>query len=119
MRVRNGSYAGIIIAPIAAEATLSSFGTNGTQEAFLGIPYAQQPVGDLRFRRPQSLNQSFEGVQSAKRYSEQCFGVGTDDDYDPPYVTYKLGEQCLTLNVVRPAPRNSTSGVGRKGTSCR
>ncbi len=43
VQVRNGSYAGITIAPIAAETTLSGFGTNGTQEAFLGIPYAQQP----------------------------------------------------------------------------
>ena len=46
VQVRNGSYAGITIAPIAAETTLSGFGTNGTQEAFLGIPYAQQPVDE-------------------------------------------------------------------------
>ncbi|GAK66439.1 alpha/beta-hydrolase [Moesziomyces antarcticus] len=109
VQVRNGSYAGITIAPIAAEATLSGFGTNGTQEAFLGIPYAQQPVDELRFQRPRSLNQSWQDVRSAKRYSELCFGVGTDDDYQPPYVTYKLGERCLTLNVVRPARQDEAS----------
>lgn len=103
VRVRNGSYAGLTIQPIPASATLSNFGTNRTQEAFLGIPYAQQPIHDLRFARPAPLNSSFAEVRSAKRYSELCFGVGTDDDYKPPYVTYKLGERCLTLNVVRPA----------------
>lgn len=108
VQVRNGSYAGITIEPIPASSTLSGFGTNRTQEAFLGIPYAQQPVGGLRFSRPQSLNESWSDVRSAKRYSELCFGVGTDDDYNPPYVTYKLGEQCLTLNVVRPANVSET-----------
>ncbi|KAJ9475004.1 Carboxylic ester hydrolase [Pseudozyma hubeiensis] len=103
VQVRNGSYAGLTIQPIASSSTLSGFGTNRTQHAFLGIPYAQQPTDDLRFRRPRSLNSTWNDVRSAKRYSELCFGVGTDDDYNPPYVTYKLGERCLTLNVVRPA----------------
>ncbi|KAF6766965.1 Carboxylesterase, type B [Kalmanozyma brasiliensis GHG001] len=102
VQVRNGSYAGITISPIPANATLSGFGTNRTQEAFLGIPYAQQPVGQLRFNRPQSLNETWDDIRSAKRYSEICFAVGTDSSYNPPYVTYKNGEECLTLNVVRP-----------------
>lgn len=110
IQLRNGSYAGITIQPIAASATLSGFGTNRTQEAFLGIPYAQQPVDELRFRRPYSLNESWDEVRSAKRYSELCFGAGVDDDYQPPYVTYKLGERCLTLNVVRPAGVSSENG---------
>ncbi|CBQ69067.1 related to carboxylesterase/lipase EstA precursor [Sporisorium reilianum SRZ2] len=103
VRVRNGSYAGISLAPISANATLSRIGTAHEQHVFLGIPYAQQPVDSLRFRRPVGLNESWDGVRAAKRYSEHCFGVGVDNDYSPPYVTYKLGERCLTLNVVRPA----------------
>lgn len=92
VRTRNGTYAGLTISPIPASATLSGFGTNTTQEAFLGIPYAQQPNEDLRFRRPRGLNETWEEVRSAKRYSEHCWGKGTDNDYNPPYVTYKLGE---------------------------
>lgn len=102
VHLRNGSYAGLTISPINASSTLSGFGTNRTQEAFLGIPYSQQPIEQLRFQRPQSLNETWSDVRSAKRYSELCFGVGVDDNYNPPYVTYKLGERCLTLNVVRP-----------------
>ena len=32
-------------------ATFKGFSTSGV-DTFLGIPYAQPPVGDLRFRRP-------------------------------------------------------------------
>ena len=32
-------------------ATFKGISTNGV-DSFLGIPYAQPPVGDLRFRRP-------------------------------------------------------------------
>ncbi|TKY88961.1 hypothetical protein EX895_002202 [Sporisorium graminicola] len=103
VHVLNGSYAGLTLAPINASSTLSNFGTAHAQHAFLGIPYAAQPVGDLRFRRPKPLSSSWSDVRPAKRYSEHCFGVGADNDYAPPYVTYKLGERCLTLNVVRPA----------------
>lgn len=32
---------------------------------FLGVPYAQPPLGPLRFRRPQALNKTFDGVWDA------------------------------------------------------
>lgn len=34
---------------------------------FLGIPYAQPPVGDLRFAPPQSYNQSFDNRQATQQ----------------------------------------------------
>lgn len=40
------------------------------QDAFLGVPFAQPPVGDLRLRRPQSLDTAFPGgVYEATEYS--------------------------------------------------
>ena len=64
---------------------------------FLGIPYAQPPLGPLRLTIPQSLNSSFSGTKSATAYFPECVGYGGDD------IGYKLSEDCLALNVIRPA----------------
>jgi carboxylesterase type B len=66
---------------------------------FLGIPYAQPPVGDLRFRTPRSLNESWTGTRNATEYSPQCIGYGMDTWSQGNYVS----KDCLTLNVVRTA----------------
>lgn len=62
-RVLNGTYVGV-----RNEAY--------DQDFFLGIPYAQQPVGDLRFTIPQSLNETWHGERDAKEYSNICVGYG-------------------------------------------
>lgn len=81
--------------------------TNGTyvgryepaydEDYFLGIPFAQRPLGDLRFRAPKSLNESWSGTRNATEYSPECIGYEQD--------TWSQGncvsEDCLTLNVVR------------------
>jgi carboxylesterase type B len=64
------------------------------QDAFLGIPYAQPPVGPLRYRWPQSINTSFDGVHNATQYGYSCMQYGQN---------FQLSEDCLTINVVRPA----------------
>ncbi|KAH6986492.1 Alpha/Beta hydrolase protein [Ilyonectria sp. MPI-CAGE-AT-0026] len=64
------------------------------QDAFLGIPFAQPPVGPLRFKWPQSSNASFEGQRDAKEYGSSCM----------QYVSgLTLSEDCLTVNVIRPS----------------
>ncbi|KAK6002215.1 hypothetical protein QM012_001853 [Aureobasidium pullulans] len=78
--------------------------TNGTvqgvhssewnQDFFLGIPYAQPPLSDLRFRWPQPINTSFQGVFDASRYGYSCYQYGSN---------FNLSEDCLTINVVRPS----------------
>jgi carboxylesterase type B len=47
--------------------------------AFLGIPFAQPPVGDLRLRRPQRLNSTYDGIYSATSYPPFCPGFGSDN----------------------------------------
>ncbi|KAF8217622.1 Alpha/Beta hydrolase protein [Mycena galopus ATCC 62051] len=76
------------------------------QSIFLGIPYAQPPIGDLRLRTPRSVNASF-GTLDATSYGPHCwsrFTTGFDDNSGFPN-----SEDCLTLNVIRPAgiPKNS------------
>jgi carboxylesterase type B len=74
------------------------------QDFFLGIPFAQPPVGQLRFRVPQSINESWSNTYSATQYSAACVGYGSDDW---PYP--ELSEDCLYLNVVRPSGYENVS----------
>jgi hypothetical protein len=46
------------------------------QDFFLGIPYAQPPLNDLRFRAPYSLNSRWQGAKDAVKYSPECVGYG-------------------------------------------
>ncbi|KAM0322912.1 hypothetical protein ACHAPQ_008885 [Fusarium lateritium] len=74
------------------------------QDLFLGVPFAQPPVGQLRFQNPQSLNETFK-TKKVTEYADSCVGYGNSPDQGP--VT--LGEDCLTLNIVRPSISNSSS----------
>ncbi|KAJ7626883.1 alpha/beta-hydrolase [Roridomyces roridus] len=79
-----------------------------SQSIFLGIPYAQPPVGDLRLRPPRSINASF-GTLDATAYSPHCwsaFTTGFDDNSGFPN-----SEDCLTLNVIRPTGVSEKSPV--------
>ncbi|KAK9789635.1 putative Alpha/Beta hydrolase protein [Seiridium cardinale] len=72
------------------------------QDFFLGIPYAQQAV---RFAQSQPLNTTWEDTKEATAYPPHCIGYGGDD------IGYELSEDCLYLNVVKPAGLNDTSGL--------
>lgn len=61
--VQQGAYEGIYVA-----------GYN--QDLFLGIPYAQPPIGDLRFQNPEPLDTTFDEVRNATEYANSCVGYG-------------------------------------------
>ncbi|KAL8397229.1 hypothetical protein RB594_004082 [Gaeumannomyces avenae] len=91
------------VAPTVQLANGSYYGLHSStykQDMFMGVPFAQPPVGDLRLRQPQPLNSTWEGSRNATEYGYQCIGYGSDqwaqtgDNY--------VSEDCLTLNVVRP-----------------
>ncbi|KAK7955246.1 alpha/beta-hydrolase [Apiospora saccharicola] len=65
--------------------------TSGVQK-FLGIPYAQPPIGDLRLRQARPLNSSFGALQ-ASAFGHSCYGAGSKPN---------ASEDCLTLNIWRP-----------------
>ncbi len=70
--------------------------TAGEVVSFKGIPFAQPPVGDLRWRPPQPAK-AWTGVRDATAYGPQCMQMRqvTPD--------VKQSEDCLTLNVWAPA----------------
>ncbi|KAF2224644.1 cholinesterase [Elsinoe ampelina] len=82
--LQNGSYYGVEQ-------------TNYSQDLFLGIPFAEPPIDELRFANPQSLNQTWEGQWPATNYAFECIGYGGDQ------IGYQQSEDCLYLNVVRPS----------------
>ncbi len=67
-------------------------------EEFLGIPYAEPPVGELRWRRPVAKQWQDGEVLDATEFGPhcpQCDGAG-----DSLHTTGS--EDCLTLNIFRP-----------------
>ena len=68
----------------------------GPVQAFLGIPYALPPVGDLRWKPPVPAAK-WEGVRKATEFGPRCMQGRVFDDmvfHDPGG-----SEDCLSLNV--------------------
>ncbi|THH27529.1 hypothetical protein EUX98_g6648 [Antrodiella citrinella] len=99
--------------------------TDGLTNKFLGIPYAQPPVGELRFRHPQPIE------RYASTYTASNFGPFCPQQYVPTLTTVPptldldladkilstvlnasapQSEDCLTLNVWTPPNANPESG---------
>ncbi|MCJ8502451.1 carboxylesterase/lipase family protein [Desulfatitalea alkaliphila] len=80
-----------------AQGMLRGYGPNGDTWQWLGIPYAQPPVGDLRWRPPQPPV-AWSGVREALAWGNQAA-------QNPAYEAFGLGgmgEDCLYLNVTAP-----------------
>ncbi|XP_015520316.1 venom carboxylesterase-6 [Neodiprion lecontei] len=78
---------------------------NRTFEAYTGIPYAEPPVGDLRFEIPKAIS-AWSGVLSAKGYGSACVQPSA---IHVSYVekTVTGAEDCLYLHVYTPAANSS------------
>ncbi len=66
---------------------------------FLGIPYTQPPVGDLRWREPLPAK-SWTGVRDASAFGAPCAQAVLGDWNKHDSETSK--EDCLFLNVITP-----------------
>ncbi|KAH7946344.1 hypothetical protein HPB49_023405 [Dermacentor silvarum] len=89
----------------------------GTEvDAFLGIPYAEPPIGELRFRRPQPVR-PWEGAYNATSKPRACRQVPFDL-LGPLALDYSsASEDCLYVNVWRPA-RGQECATTRESAAC-
>src|SRR6185437_15341164 len=68
--------------------------------SFKGIPFAAPPVGDLRWRPPHPASH-WDGIRQATAYGHDCMQKPFPGDAAP--LTTEPSEDCLVLNVWRPA----------------
>lgn len=64
-----------------------------------GIPFAQPPLGELRWRAPQPVK-AWQGVRETTQYSNDCMQIPFGGDAAPLGTT--PAEDCLYANVWRP-----------------
>jgi para-nitrobenzyl esterase len=72
--------------------------------SFKGIPFAAPPVGDLRWKPPQPVV-AWTGVRPATAYGHDCMQKPFPSDAAP--LGTEPSEDCLVLNVWRPARKTS------------
>ena len=75
----------------------------GDVTAYLGIPFAAPPVGNLRWRAPQPVAH-WDGVRQATAFAPACLQTGVSMPGEAPPVT---SEDCLYLNVWSPVERGA------------
>lgn len=85
-----------LAAPTATITNGTIIGSNDAStgvDKFLGVPYAEPPVDNLRLRHSEPLRHTL-GDFNATAFGPACYGRSDDGP---------AGEDCLTLNIWRPA----------------
>ncbi|KAF9441832.1 alpha/beta-hydrolase, partial [Macrolepiota fuliginosa MF-IS2] len=65
-------------------------------DEWLGIPFAQPPVGQLRFKAPVAITEHSSAIKDASSFGNACPQIPAD-------LGAPMSEDCLFLNVWRPA----------------
>ena len=86
-------------------AVLGKWIQDGAQKAFLGLPYAAPPIGDLRWKAPQPPS-AWKGVRDATKFGGRCEQWHIWNDYI--FLDAGPTEDCLYLNVYTPASAKRT-----------
>ena len=86
------------VVKIAAGSVQGKLLPKADEAVFKGIPYAQPPVGDLRWREPQPVK-AWKGVRSAAEYGAPCAQIDSGWNKNSAVLS---SEDCLYLNVWAP-----------------
>jgi len=70
--------------------------------AYLGVPFAAQPLRDLRWRPPQPVP-DWSGVYNADRFSPKCIQTFRGSRQNHYFGNEATSEDCLYLNIWKPA----------------
>src|SRR5258708_36350537 len=68
--------------------------------SFKGVPFAQPPVGELRFREPRPV-QNWTGIRKAAAFGPRAMQLPLFSDMN--FRSNGISEDCLYLNVWTPA----------------
>ena len=82
-----------------------NYDTSTGIQKYFGIPFAKPPVGNLRWKAPQSL-ENWTGVKETKKFGPRP--IQTNVFGDMVSRSDGVSEDCLYLNVWTPAKRNTT-----------
>lgn len=87
----NGTYTGV-------------YNAQYDQDFFLGLPYSQPPIGDLRLRTPVGLNKTWEGAKSAVSFSPECvqYGVSVSGVH---FTQGRFSDKLSTIGSNAPKPK--------------
>jgi para-nitrobenzyl esterase len=84
-----------------ADGTIEGAGRQSSGvRAFKGIPFAEAPTGDLRWREPRAVK-SWKGVRQALKFGPRCMQAPIFGDMS--FRSDRMSEDCLYLNVWTPA----------------
>src|ERR1051325_10563880 len=87
-----------------ANGTIEGLGVQSSGvRIFRGVPFAQPPIGDLRWQEPQPVK-NWKGVREAREFGRRCMQARIFDDMR--FRSNGVGEDCLYLNVWPPAKSN-------------
>ncbi|MFZ1012808.1 MAG: carboxylesterase family protein, partial [Terracidiphilus sp.] len=79
---------------------------DGKVKAFLGLPYAAPPVGDLRWKAPEAAAK-WKGTRDATKFGAHCAQGRVFDDM--VFQDSGPSEDCLFLNIYAPADASDKS----------
>jgi para-nitrobenzyl esterase len=91
--------------PIITESGLLNGVSTGPINEYLGIPYAAQPLGPLRWTPPQSFGR-WHGIFQATQFGSEC------PQESGLYGRPPFSENCLFLNVYTPKRQSPRYGDG-------